>query len=72
MLRAEKEYEATMVRFHEPVRAPLNQALCMAATGLQEARKDHTEKARRTGRKEDTGVGTGEKWTRHWDPLMPC
>ena len=45
MMRAEEEYEAKKVRFHGPVRAPLNQALGLAATGLQEERKDHTENA---------------------------
>ena len=44
MMRAEEEYEAKKVRFHGPVRAPLNQALGLAATGLQEARKDQTDK----------------------------
>ena len=38
-----KEYEAKKVRFHGPVRAFLNQALGLAAMGLQEATKDKTE-----------------------------
>ena len=47
MLRAEKEHEAKKVRFEGRLRAPLNEALGMAAIGLQEARKDQDGKTLR-------------------------